>query len=116
MINGSASGEVLQHIGPVRTCIGCRARTLPSELLRVVAVDGSVVPDLRRRLPGRGAWLHFDLECLRNAERRRAFSRALRVQGALDVASLREHVERQGELATGQPRGQQASRKQVDPS
>jgi predicted RNA-binding protein YlxR (DUF448 family) len=89
---------------------------LPAELLRVVAVDGSVVPDVRRRLPGRGAWLHFDLECLRNAERRRAFSRAFRVQGALDVAPLREHIEQQGNLVAGQPRGQQATRKQVDPS
>jgi predicted RNA-binding protein YlxR (DUF448 family) len=89
---------------------------LPSELLRVVAIDGSVVPDVGRRLPGRGAWLHFDLECLRNAERRRAFSRALRVPGALDVALLREHLEQQGTLAAGQPRGQQATRKQVDPS
>ncbi|WP_329789623.1 YlxR family protein [Lentzea sp. DG1S-22] len=105
-----------QHIGPVRTCIGCRTRTLPSELLRVVAVDGSVVPDVHRRLPGRGAWLHFDLECLRNAERRRAFSRALRVQGALDVAPLREHFERHGKQVPGQPRGQQETRKQVDPS
>ncbi|MCX2954612.1 YlxR family protein [Lentzea sp. NEAU-D7] len=96
--------------------MGCRTRTLPSELLRVVAVDGSVVPDVHRRLPGRGAWLHFDLECLRNAERRRAFSRALRVQGALDVASLREHFERQGKQVSGQPRGQQETRKQVDPS
>nr|WP_281252633.1 YlxR family protein [Lentzea kentuckyensis] len=96
--------------------MGCRTRTLPSELLRVVAIDGSVVPDVGRRLPGRGAWLHFDLECLRNAERRRAFSRALRVQGALDVALLREHLEQHGNLAAGQPRGQQATRKQVDPS
>ncbi|MET9627876.1 YlxR family protein [Lentzea sp. NPDC006480] len=103
-------------MGPVRTCVGCRARTLPSELLRVVAVDGSVVPDPRRRLPGRGAWLHFDLECLRNAERRRAFPRALRVQGALDVALLREHLEQQGNSTSGQPRGQQETRKQVDPS
>ncbi|NGY57551.1 YlxR family protein [Lentzea sp. NEAU-D13] len=116
MINGSTSGSVSQHIGPVRTCIGCRTRTLPSELLRVVAIDGSVVPDVGKRLPGRGAWLHFDLECLRNAERRRAFSRALRVQGSLDVALLREHLEQQGTLASGQPRGQQATRKQVDPS
>ncbi|WP_414675391.1 YlxR family protein [Lentzea sp.] len=80
----------------------------------MVAVDGSVVPDLRRRLPGRGAWLHFDLECLRNAERRRAFSRALKVQGVLDVALLREHVEQN--TTSGQPCGQQETRKQVDPS
>ncbi|NKE63971.1 YlxR family protein [Lentzea sp. PSKA42] len=115
-MNGSTSGSVTQHIGPVRTCIGCRTRTLPSELLRVVAVDGSVVPDLHRRLPGRGAWLHFDLECLRNAERRRAFPRALRVQGALDVALLREHLEQHGKSTGGQPPGRQGTRKQVDPS
>ncbi|WP_434440201.1 YlxR family protein [Lentzea sp. E54] len=82
----------------------------------MVAADGSVVPDVRKRLPGRGAWLHFDLECLRNAERRRAFSRALRVQGALDVALLREHLEQHGTTIEGQPLGQQETRKQVDPS
>ena len=82
----------------------------------MVAVDGSVVPDVRRRLPGRGAWLHFDLECLRNAERRRAFSRAFRVQGALDVASLREHIEQYGKMIEGQPLDPQETRKQVDPS
>ncbi|GLZ31192.1 hypothetical protein Lesp02_33800 [Lentzea sp. NBRC 105346] len=87
-----------------------------SELLRVVAVDGMVVPDVRKRLPGRGAWLHFDLECLRNAERRRAFTRALRVQETLDVASLREHVEQNEKTVAGQPRGQHEPRKQVDPS
>ena len=65
--------------GPVRTCIGCRARERSTELLRVVAVDGVVIPDRRRRLPGRGAWLHPDLGCLDAAERRRAFGRALRV-------------------------------------
>uniref|UniRef100_UPI0038B32A6A YlxR family protein n=1 Tax=Lentzea tibetensis TaxID=2591470 RepID=UPI0038B32A6A len=110
-------GSVSQHIGPVRTCIGCRTRTLPSELLRVVAVDGTVVPDVRRRLPGRGAWLHFDLECLRNAERRRAFPRALKVQGTLDVSVLRAHLEQhRGNKVAGQARDQHETRKQVDPS
>jgi hypothetical protein len=60
--------------------------------------------------------LHFDLGCLRNAERRRAFSRAFKVQGALDVTTLREHIEQHETLIAGQPRGQQESRKQVDPS
>ena len=46
--------------GPVRTCIGCRTRERITALFRVVAVDGYVVPDPRRRLPGRGAWLHPD--------------------------------------------------------
>jgi predicted RNA-binding protein YlxR (DUF448 family) len=52
-----------------------------------------LVPDPRRRLPGRGAWLHRDLECLDLAVRRRAFGRALRVQGAVDVRAVREHLE-----------------------
>ncbi|HEV7906882.1 MAG TPA: YlxR family protein [Pseudonocardiaceae bacterium] len=109
---------VVTHISPVRTCVGCRTRTLPSELLRVVVVDGTVVPDTCRRLPGRGAWLHPDLDCLRDAERRRAFPRALRVQGTLDVTGLRIHLEQSVHESptAGSPRGQQESRKQVDPS
>ena len=79
--------------GPVRTCVGCRAKASDSELLRTVVGDEMVVPDPRRRLPGRGAWLHPDPACLRAAERRRAFPRAFRVPGPLDLAVLTAHVE-----------------------
>jgi predicted RNA-binding protein YlxR (DUF448 family) len=60
--------------------------------VRVVAVEGVVVPDPRRRLPGRGAWLHPVPECLDRAERRSAFPRALRVRGPLDTAQVRDHI------------------------
>lgn len=80
-----------RHV-PVRTCVGCRQRVLNGELLRVVAVAGRLVVDERRRLPGRGAWLHPTPGCLAKAERKRAFPRALRAQGALDAAGLREHA------------------------
>jgi len=79
---------------PVRTCVGCKQRALIGELLRVVAVDGRAVVDAHRRLPGRGAWLHPGPDCLAKAERRRAFPRALRVSGALDLQAVREHVQR----------------------
>ncbi|MFB9728491.1 DUF448 domain-containing protein [Haloechinothrix salitolerans] len=75
-------------------CIGCRKRASVSELLRVVAVDGRVVVDERRRMPGRGAWLHLDPGCLAAAARRRAFPRALRVSGALDVNGVEEYLDR----------------------
>jgi uncharacterized protein len=60
--------------------------------LRVVVVQGALVPDPRRRLPGRGAWLHPVPECLDRAERRSAFPRALRVPGPLDTAPVRVHI------------------------
>jgi predicted RNA-binding protein YlxR (DUF448 family) len=87
-----------QH--PIRTCIGCRQRAEATDLLRVVAQRGGdavaqavqILPDPRRRLPGRGAWVHRDSECVALAERRRAFGRALRVPGEVDPAPLREYV------------------------
>ncbi len=78
---------------PVRTCVGCRRKALAADLLRVVAQEvesgGFVLaPDPKRRLPGRGAWLHPDPKCLSEAGRRRAFGRALRVSGSLDSSEL----------------------------
>jgi predicted RNA-binding protein YlxR (DUF448 family) len=66
-------------------------------LLRVVAGAGAdgqpaVCPDPAGVAPGRGAHLHPTTECLDQAVRRRAFSRALRVQEGLTVALLREHL------------------------
>lgn len=88
---------------PVRTCVGCRARESSSVLLRIVArqrdTDGSVpagsvlIPDPEARLCGRGAWIHASRHCLRSAERRRAFGRALRTRGNPDAVSLTDYIE-----------------------
>ncbi|WP_242622963.1 YlxR family protein [Pseudonocardia sediminis] len=59
----------------------------------MVAVNGRVVPDPRRRLPGRGAWLHPLPGCLDRAERRHAFPRALRVPGPLDAGEVRARLQ-----------------------
>lgn len=76
----------------VRTCIGCRERVSPDGLLRVVLVAGAVEPDPAAVRPGRGAWLHPG--CLEAAERRKAFTRALRATAAPDLRALREFVGR----------------------
>ncbi|GAA1731875.1 YlxR family protein [Aeromicrobium alkaliterrae] len=72
-----------------RTCIGCRERAPQTELVRLVAVRADtttvVTPDLRRSMPGRGAHLHPDPACLDLARRRKAFGRALHVEGQLDL-------------------------------
>jgi uncharacterized protein len=76
----------------LRTCVGCRVRAAKSDLLRLVVVEGLVTPDPGGRLPGRGASIHPDLGCLEMAERRRAFPRAFRRAGPLDVSLLRSHL------------------------
>jgi len=32
---------------PVRSCIGCRKKSNPTALIRVVLVDGKVIPDVK---------------------------------------------------------------------
>nr|WP_281286318.1 YlxR family protein [Oryzihumus leptocrescens] len=87
--------------------MGCRSRDDRSSLLRVVAVwneqEHQLVahPDPRRRLPGRGAWLHPTPECLELAVRRRAFARALRVKAPLDTSRVRAHVLEEQQAVVG---------------
>ena len=61
-------------------------------LVRETTASGETeaVVDLRRRLPGRGAWLHPDPECWNKALKRRAISRAL--PGAIAMADVEEFV------------------------
>ncbi|MGW2620946.1 YlxR family protein [Streptomyces sp. NPDC001500] len=87
------SGRTHAGACPERTCVGCRKRAAKTELLRIVAIKDACVPDPRGTLPGRGAYLHPASVCLDQAVRRRAFTRALRAPGALDVNALRQYVE-----------------------
>ncbi len=52
---------------PIRTCVGCRAAVPQAELVRVAVVADRVVVDPRRRLPGRGAYVHARPACLGGA-------------------------------------------------
>ncbi|MDT0341071.1 YlxR family protein [Streptomyces litchfieldiae] len=88
------SGRTHVSACPERTCVGCRERSAREGLLRVVVIGDRCVPDLRGTLPGRGAYVHPRPACLELAVRRRAFPRALRVQGPLDTEQLRQVVGR----------------------
>ncbi|MFC3762388.1 YlxR family protein [Tenggerimyces flavus] len=80
----------------MRTCVGCRERVAKHDLLRVVLVQdksATLAPDPQGRAPGRGAHLHPTRACLDLAERRRAFTRALRANGPVDLDALRRYVE-----------------------
>ena len=66
--------------GPLRTCVGCKERAPQRELLRVALVDGKPVADSRRRLPGRGGYVHRVQACVRLAETQGGFARAFRAR------------------------------------
>lgn len=85
---------------PERTCIVTRAQLPPEALIRFVrAPDGSVVPDLKRKLPGRGVWVTADRDIVATAVKKRAFARALKAEVSVD-ADLPAIVERLLEQAT----------------
>ncbi|WP_432761987.1 YlxR family protein [Saxibacter everestensis] len=92
--------EAVQPRHVVRTCIGCRQRASQHLLFRTVlaaetqgtAGANVVVPDPRRTLSGRGAWLHRSVECVELAQRRNAFVRALKVSGRTEVDAVVQYV------------------------
>lgn len=68
--------------GALRTCIGCKQSDARQKLLRLVRSSNefgelNALIDMRRRRPGRGAWLHPSENCIKLALKRRAIGRAL---------------------------------------
>jgi uncharacterized protein len=86
--------------GSERLCAATGEVTPVADMIRfVVAPDGSVVPDLKRRLPGRGIWITATRPALCSALARKAFARSfkreVRVAGDL-VESTERLLERAG--------------------
>lgn len=64
-----------------RTCIVTRKAAAPDELIRfVVGPDGSIVPDLKRNLPGRGCWVSADRIHVDQASTGKRFARAFKAE------------------------------------
>ena len=62
-----------------RTCVACRTEAPKRALVRIARTpDGRAVLDVTGRLPGRGAYLCLNLECLKRARRTGALSLALK--------------------------------------
>lgn len=62
-----------------RTCIVTRKVAEPDDLIRfVVGPDSSIVPDLKRNLPGRGCWVTADRVHVDRAATKGLFDRALK--------------------------------------
>jgi uncharacterized protein len=57
-----------------------------------VGGEPRVVLDSDRTMPGRGAWLHPDVECLELARRRSAVARSLHLAGPVDLTGIADQV------------------------
>lgn len=85
---------------PQRMCVGCREMKPKKELMRVVkSAQGVVSLDPGGKMPGRGAYVCADVECLKKARKQYALSRALETSIEDRVyEKLRERLE---ELCSG---------------
>jgi predicted RNA-binding protein YlxR (DUF448 family) len=85
--------------GVERLCALTREVRPLAELIRFVAApDGAVVPDIKRKLPGRGVWVTARRAAIDEAVKRNVFARSLKreVRTASDLSTT---VERQLEAA-----------------
>ncbi|MGE0845351.1 MAG: RNA-binding protein [Flavobacteriaceae bacterium] len=77
--------------GPERFCIVDRTARPREALIRfVLAPDGTVTPDVKGRLPGRGVWVTARAAKIDEAVRRRLFARGFRreVSAPADLAAM----------------------------
>ena len=76
---------------PERTCIITRQQRPEEELIRfVLSPEGEVTPDLKRKLPGRGAWVTKSRVDVAEAVSRKAFAKAFgeSTKAAADLPDL----------------------------
>jgi predicted RNA-binding protein YlxR (DUF448 family) len=90
---GTDAGPRHAAAGTERLCVVTREVKPVDEMIRfVVGPDLAVVPDLKRKLPGRGVWVTARRDILATAAKRGAFARAFRaeVKVAPDLPALVE--------------------------
>ena len=76
---------------PQRQCVGCREMKEKRELIRVVrSPEGEIALDFKGKLPGRGAYVCPNEECLRRAKKSRALERAFETQIPAEVYDAME--------------------------
>jgi uncharacterized protein len=79
--------------GSLRRCILTRVERDPADLLRFVAdPEGRLVPDLSRKLPGRGVWVTADKASVTAAAETSAFAKSLK-RAVTVAADLPQTVE-----------------------
>jgi predicted RNA-binding protein YlxR (DUF448 family) len=88
------TGPGSSRAGGERYCAVTRSVKPVTEMIRFVAGPDGVVPDLKRRLPGRGVWVTASRAVLSDAVRRKVFARPFGQEARVptDLAALTERL------------------------
>jgi hypothetical protein len=82
-----------EESGPERTCAVTREKAAPEDMVRfVLGPNHEVVPDIKRKLPGRGVWIGLSRERVALAVKKQVFARGLKDK-AVAAPDLPEMVE-----------------------
>ena len=66
-----------KHI-PLRMCVACRKMVPKNELIRIIKKEDEVVFDEEQKILARGIYLCKNEECIKSAQKRKAFERLLK--------------------------------------
>jgi uncharacterized protein len=93
--NEADAGPRDRGAGTERLCVATRTVKPVADLIRfVMSPDGTVVPDVKRKLPGRGVWVTATREALTTAVSRNAFARGFKspVRGGPGLVEMTDHL------------------------
>ncbi|NLV82537.1 MAG: YlxR family protein [Synergistaceae bacterium] len=76
-----------------RTCVGCMEESPKRALMRVVRISNEEVKyDPTGRADGRGAYVCSDVQCIKAAKKKKAFTRALKIPVDNAIYDLLEEI------------------------
>ena len=82
---------------PMRMCVSCRERYAKKDLIRIVAqADGTVTVDPTGRMPGRGAYVCHNPDCMKKAVDNAQFDRGLHRK--VDPEEIRQGLDQMKEV------------------
>ena len=74
-----------------RSCIGCKTVCDKSELIRIVLEGGEIIVDKDHKRPGRGAYIHPRVGCIRKCLDAKLLSYRFRQKGVtIDYSVLKD--------------------------
>jgi predicted RNA-binding protein YlxR (DUF448 family) len=84
-----------RRVAPARLCIATRTVKPSTEMIRfVIGPDGTVIPDVKNKLPGRGVWVTATRAAVAIAIARKAFGRSFKREAAVgpELVALTEDL------------------------